>query len=512
MLQRLGQLYEAGAWVLVESAIADLPADLRWLYEAGALTLEELGVLHERIGATSLTDLMDAVDRHLVSATPGLDHAVEAAIAKALPDIRRLIPRIPLGRAVAIVEPMLEHLRASTGVRWAEPTGSLRRSQDTVGDIEILVAADERTSAMDAIAHAPEVDRLLHQSQRRLYLLMNRTQVGVRLVDPACAGAALLHLTGSAAHVRALRARASERGWTLAPDGLLTKQGARRPEATENEIYHALDLPYIPPEIRNGDEEIAVASRGELPHLVTRQDIRGDLHMHSLWSDGRDSIESMVAACRDLGYEYIAITDHSPRSGASRTLTSQTVAPQAEEIAAVRERFPDMAILHGCEVDILPDGRLDFPDRVLARFDIVLASLHHGAGQSPDQLLKRYIAAMHHPLVTVITHPTNRMIPNRPGYAIDYDRLFEAAVATGTFLEIDGAPGHLDMDGALARRAVAAGASVTVDSDCHRSELLGRQMQLGIATARRGWVEPRHVLNTRPLAEVRAAIARKRGG
>jgi DNA polymerase (family 10) len=232
--------------------------------------------------------------------------------------------------------------------------------------------------------------------------------------------------------------------------------------------------------------------------------------MHTEWSDGRDPIESMVKTCRALGYEYMAITDHSPHSSASRCLTSQSVARQAEEIAQLRERYPDIAILHGCEVDILADGTLDFADRILERFDIVLASLHEGAGQSRDELMNRYIAAMRHPLVAVIAHPTNRLAPHRPPYDLDYDRLFDLAVETHTVLEVDGSPAHLDLDGALARRAIAAGATVSVDSDCHRAEMLERQMHLGVVTARRGWVEPRHVLNTRPLHEVRAFIAAKR--
>jgi DNA polymerase (family 10) len=267
----------------------------------------------------------------------------------------------------------------------------------------------------------------------------------------------------------------------------------------------------IPPEIRNGDEEIERASRGELPALIARGDIRGDLHMHSMYSDGRDLIEAMVEGCRALGYEYMAITDHSPHSAAARNLTVDSVKKQADEIARLRERFPDIAILHGCEADILPDGRLDFPDKVLEQLDIVIASLHERAGHGPDQLLKRYTSAMKHPLVTLVTHPTNRIIPNRPSYDLDYDRLFAMAVETGTVLEIDGAPSHLDLPGELARRAIAAGATVSIDSDCHRAEMLGRQMDLGIATARRGWVEPRHVLNARSLTDVRSAIAAKRG-
>jgi DNA polymerase (family 10) len=232
--------------------------------------------------------------------------------------------------------------------------------------------------------------------------------------------------------------------------------------------------------------------------------------MHSTWSDGRDTIEAMVTTCRTLGYAYVAITDHSLHSAASRNLSVDGVRRQAEEIARLREQFPDIAILHGCEVDILPNGRLDFPDHVLEPLDIVLASLHDDAGHSQDQLLRRYMTAMRHPLVTMVTHPTNRLVPNRAGYDLDYDRLFETAVATNTVLEIDGAPAHLDLDGALARRAIAAGVTVSIDSDSHRAALLERQMRLGVMTARRGWVEPRHVLNTRPLDDVRALVARKR--
>jgi DNA polymerase (family 10) len=352
---------------------------------------------------------------------------------------------------------------------------------------------------------------VLHRSERRLHVLNERVQVGVRLAEPANAGSILLYLTGSAAHFDALRAHAASVGWTLTAEGLHTSEGTLRPAATEDEIYAGLGLPCIPVEIRNGDVEIAAAARGTLPELVSRRHIRGDLHMHSTWSDGRDSIEAMVEAGRALEYEYMAITDHSPHSAASRNLTVDGVKTQAEEIAALRERHPDIAILHGCEVDILQDGRLDFPDRVLERFDIVLASLHDGAGHSPDQLLTRYESAMRHPLVTMITHPTNRIVPHRRGYELDYDRLFTLAAETRTIVEIDGAPSHLDLDGALARRAIAAGATVAIDSDCHRADMLDRQMTFGVMTARRGWVEERHVLNTRPLDAVRDAIAAKRG-
>jgi DNA polymerase (family 10) len=407
---------------------------------------------------------------------------------------------------------VLERLRALPATAWAEPAGSLRRGQETVGDIEIVAANANPAEAIDALLSAPDISRRLHRSERRVYFLIERVQIGVRLPEQARAGAALLHLTGSAAHVTALRTHAATRGWRLASDGLYRPDGTLAPVHHESEVYAALGLPPIAPEIRSGEHEIAAAAEGRLPPLVSRRDIRGDLHMHSNFSDGRDPVEAMVAACHALGYEYLAITDHSPHSAATRNLTLDSVKRQAEEIAALRERFPKMTILHGCEVDILGDGRLDFTDRVLAGFDIVLASLHEAAGQGPEQLLKRYTAAMRHPLVNLITHPTNRLVPNRPGYDLDYDALFATATETTTAVEVDGAPAHLDLDGALARRAIEAGATIAIDSDCHRAEMLDRQMQLGIVTARRGWVEARHVLNTRPIDDVRAFVARKRAG
>jgi len=496
---RLQHMYAAGAWVWVESAIADLPADLRWLFESGAVTIEQLATLHRALGVTTATDLADAVRARAVRGLPGLDERIESAIAGILPGLRAAIPRIPLGRAVAIIEPVLARLRLLPEVEWALPSGSLRRGQDTVGDLELVASAVNPTAAIEELTHLPEAVRVLHRSERRVYVRVDRMQLGMRVSYPQTAGTALLLSTGSAAHLDKLRQIARERGVAFP-----------FPASAEEEIYAGLGLPYIPPEIRDGDEEIRRAREGTLPALVSRADIRGDLHMHSTWSDGRDPIEAMVSACRSLGYEYLAITDHSQRSAASRNLSLEGVKRQAEEIALLRERYPEIAILHGCEVDILPDGRLDFPDRVLAGLDIVLASLHDRAGHPPDQLLQRYLTATRHPLVNIITHPTNRLVPHQRGYDLDYASLFEASVDTGTVVEIDGAPSHLDLDGARAREAIAAGATVVIDSDSHRADSLDRQMRLGILTARRGWVEPRQVLNARPLADIRALVARKR--
>jgi len=498
LLQRLTHMYDAGAWVLMESALADLPADLRWLFESGAVTLPQLAAIHTATGATAASDIAAAIEDGTLRTVPGIDEAAEAAIAAALPALRATIPRMPLGRAIAIADPILDKLRQTPGIDWAMAAGSLRRAQDTVGDIEIVASATDPGDALEDLSHHPEAGRVLHRSDRRIYLLFDRAQLGVRFPDPPRAGSVLWRLTGSVAHVAALTRLARQRGVDLTD------------AATEEELFARLDLPFIPAEIRDGEDAIAAARDGRLPLLISRAHIRGDLHMHTSWSDGRDTVEAMVTECHRLGYEYLAITDHSQSAGTSRTLTADGISRQAEEVAAMRERFPSMAIFHGCEVDIMPDGRLDFPDRLLEKFDIVLASLHDSAGHDPERLEKRYVAAMTHPLVTLITHPTNRLLPHRRGYRLDWDRMFATAIETRTFMEVDGAPGHLDMDGALARRAVAAGVTVTIDSDSHRAEMLGRQMDLGVATARRGWVEPRHVVNTRPAAEVRALIKAKR--
>jgi DNA polymerase (family 10) len=417
--------------------------------------------------------------------------------------------QIPLGRAWPLLHTLARRLPdACPALERVEPVGSVRRFEATIAELELLAAAADPSAAVTQLADLPEY-AALHVAPGRVVVRVERSELTVHIVTPDLFGLGLLHLTGSAAHLASLLQHAAARGLPLELPSETTTV-VHFLGRSEEEIYADLELPFIPPEMREGAGEIEAAARGDLPALITGQEIRGDLHMHTDWSDGRDSLDDMVRAARSLGYEYVAITDHSVSSMAAGGLDVSRLERQHEAVERARKAHRDITILHGSEVDILPDGRLDFPDPVLERLDIVLASLHDAAGQSRTQLTDRYISAMRHPLVHIVTHPTNRLVPSRAGYQLDEERLFAAARETGTVLEIDGAPGHLDMDGAMARRAVAAGVMVAIDGDCHRADLLGRHMQFAVGTARRGWVEAAHAINSRPLAALRALLARKR--
>jgi DNA polymerase (family X) len=420
--------------------------------------------------------------------------------------------RLPLGRA---------HLLASTALREARraglaadsvvAVGSLRRFAPDVGDVSLLAVADPVRIAdvLAGFAALPLATGTLGRTPTSVTISTERGSLTLHVTTPEQRGAALLWHTGSRRHCEQLAARTARFGFQLT-NGRLLRPRRSVDASSEAIVYRHLGLPYIAPELRQGLDEIAAAECGDLPQLITDSHIRGDLHMHSTWSDGRDSIEAMVMACHQLGYEYVAITDHSERSLASRNLRNDDIGRQRQEIERLRTQMSGIAILHGVEVDIMKDGSLDFADDLLEGFDIVLASLHDHGGQTGAELTSRYLSAIAHPLVNVITHPANRTPAFSTGYDLDFDALFAAAAESGTAMEVDGAPGHLDMDGALARRAAAAGVTIVINSDCHRTDALGRQMRFGVGTARRGWIEPQHVLNTRGIEEIRAFVAAKR--
>ena len=402
---------------------------------------------------------------------------------------------LTLGRATDLLESLKSQIDQRCPLLTAVTVaGDARRFEPLVFAPVLVAVTIDPAAALDQLCDLGDIEAVRVRTESTVRLVWQHAEIDVCVGPPEQFGSMLFVATGNPRHTKIIRERIG-----------------REPVASsEEEVYHAAGLPFIVPELRQNAGEIEAAAAGELPLLVERTDIRGDLHMHTTYSDGQDTIDDMVAACVQSGYEYIAITDHSESAAASRTLSRDQLSRQREDIERLRARYPQMAILHGIETDILPDGRLDFEDDVLETFDIVLASLHDAAGHDPETLTARCLAAIRHPLVNVITHPANQLVGRRGGYPLDFDAVYAAAVDTGTALEIDGAPSHLDLDGEHARAAVAAGVTVTIDSDCHRAGALERQMRFGLGTARRGWVRRSDVLNARPLEEVRAFIGAKR--
>jgi DNA polymerase (family 10) len=455
--------------------------ELRLVSDAGVQVLVHQGIL-------TLADLDLAI-------AEGRPVAADAALRRAAGALPQEYRPVTLGRAWDILDAFIATLGLHCpGLQEVEASGPMRRAEPVVSSLVLVAHAADPARAIDAISSLPTASDVLYRTGQRAVVLFEGYEIDVRVTTPSEYGSVLFTTTGPVPHVVEVLKRRSP-----------------QPSASETEVYTTAGLPYLPPETRGAPDALARALRRDVPCLVRREDIRGDLHMHTTYSDGRDSLRRMIQAAHTLGYEYIAITDHSEHAGASHTLTLDQLGRQRDEIARLREDAPGMAILHGIEVDVLPDGALDCPDEVLETLDIVLASLHDSAGQDGDQLTRRCLGAIRHPLVSVITHPANQLVGRRPGYDMDYAAIYQAAADTGTALEIDGAPTHLDLSGERAREAVQAGATVVIDSDCHRSRSLDQQMCMGVGTARRGWVEARHVLNTQTIADVRAFIARKRG-
>jgi DNA polymerase (family X) len=405
---------------------------------------------------------------------------------------------LTLGRAWDLVDRLVTSITfACPDLQTLEPAGDIRRGEPLVSTIVLVGTSVDPPGTLARIASLFNPRELVARTAGGLVVTYSNADIDIRITQPSELGTVLLHGTGAAEHLEQLTAAGGPVDW---------------PFASEAELYANLGLPYIPPELRLGAGELEAARNGQLPALVDVSDVRGDLHMHTIYSDGRDSVRIMVEGCRALGYEYMAITDHSWGAAASRTLAVDAIQQQRDEIDSLRVEFSGMTILHGVEVDILPDGGLDFQDHILEKFDIVLASLHEHARQDNRQLTERTLAAIRHPLVNVICHPANQLVGRFAGYALDFEAIYQAAAETGTALEIDGAPSHLDLDAGRARAAAQAGVTLTIDSDCHRVEVLGRQMRFGVATARRAWLTAANILNTRPLAEVRKFIDAKRRG
>lgn len=501
---KIREIATTGRCALLERLRGELPPALTELLAVPGLGPKRVKALHEALGVDTVEQLRAAAEAGRIRAVSGFGPKTEQRILDHLRSRPAPEPRMLLAVARQYAEALAAHLRATPGVQQVEIAGSYRRRKETVGDLDLLVTADA-APVMARFTAYDEVREVLSQGPTRASVVLAcGLQVDLRVVEPLSFGAALHYFTGSKAHNIAIRKRGQARGLKINEYGVFRGKDRIAGE-TEQSVFAAVDLPWIPPELREDRGEIEWAARAPLPRLVERADLKGDLHCHSRASDGHATLDELAAAARAAGLEYLAITEHSQRLTVARGLGTERLLKQCAEIDALNARLDGIVLLKGIEVDILEDGRLDLPDAVLGQLDIVIGAVHSHFDLPPARQLKRLMRAMDHPHFTLLAHPGCREIDKRPLLDLDWLRLIRHARQRGCFLELNAQPKRLDLTDVHARLAKEEGVLVAIDSDAHTAHDFGN-LDYGIGQARRGWLSAEDVLNTRPLAELRKLL------
>jgi DNA polymerase (family 10) len=467
----------------------------------------------KELGLTTIDELEEAARAGRVQKLSRMGARSEAKILAGIEALRRRSGRTPLGVAWYLAYDMLADIRQVPGVVQAAPAGSLRRMRDTVGDLDLLVAAQEAEPVMACFRGLDRVAEVVLSGPTKTTIRTHEgLQVDLRVLEPQQWGTALQYFTGSQAHNVHLRSLARRQGYSLNEYALSEEDGSEHMFADEAELYRRLGMAWIPPELREDQGEIEAALAGTLPRLVERGDLKGDLQMHTTWSDGVLSVAQMAEAARSQGLRYILITDHSHGMAIARGLREEELRQQRAEIDAVNEQYAldhddGFRILAGTEVEVRADGSLDFDDDVLASLDVVVASLHTGTRADRERVTQRMLAAIRNPHVDIIAHPTNRLIGEREGADLDMEAVLWAAAETGTAMEVNAYPSRLDLNDAHVRRAIDLGVKLTISSDAHDASDFDH-LFLGVATARRGWATPDDVINTWDLDDLLAWVRR----
>jgi DNA polymerase (family 10) len=505
--EKVGQYLRTGTVELHQQLSREFPSQILALTQVPGLGPKKAAILYRELGIQSLEELKRALEEGRVRGLPGFGARSEGKLLAALRQVHQVSARTPLATADEAARGLAEILRGVPGVQRVEAAGSLRRRRETVGDLDLLCASEDAEPVMEAFCTAPRVVEVLARgSTKSSVRLREGLQVDLRVVPLACFGAALQYFTGSKDHNVALRLRCERRGWKLNEYGLFDSQGRPLAREREEDIYAALGLPWIPPELRETGEEIEAAEKGLLPRLVEEADIRGNLHTHSDWSDGTATLEQLAREAERRGYQYLAVTDHSRSLAMANGLSLERLERQGAEIEALNQRFR-VRLLRGTECDIKADGSMDYPDEVLAGLDVVVGSVHSQFNMPRPEMTRRLLRAIENPHVDIIGHPTGRYIGRRPGYDVDWEEILAAARRTGTALEINCQPDRLDLRDSDARRAGQTGVPLAVGTDAHG--LAGFDyLWLGIGVARRAWLGPEGILNTRDLGELLAWLQR----
>lgn len=492
-----------------EEIAGTLPSGLAEMLEIPGVGAKKAQLFYKELGISTVDDLERAAKEHRLRGLPKVQEKTEQNVIEGIRRLRQRTGRMLLGVALPAAEEIVRELSGHPTVERIDTGGSIRRRKETIGDIDILVASTRPREAIDAFTSLPVVKSVIAKGSTKASVLTRQDlQIDMRVVPPDVWGAALQYFTGSKGHNIQIRTIAEGRGLKLNEYGIFRLDtGDRLASREEEDIYHVMGMEWMPPEIREASGEIEAAMTGRLPNLIQLSDLRGDLHTHTNWSDGANSIEATAEAALARGYEYLVISDHSISMGFIHGLSTDRVREQRRIIDELNKTYDGFRLLQGIEVNIRGDGRLDYEDGILEEFDVVTASIHSGLAQSTEHITARLLSAIRNPHVDIIGHPTGRIIDRRAPSQFDEEAVFAAAAETGTALEINAQPDRLDLKDTDARRAMEMGADFVIDSDAHATTQLDI-IRYGVATARRGWVEKDRVLNTLPLRKLLKRLGR----
>jgi DNA polymerase (family 10) len=498
--KKISDFLEDGKSSYLEKLKKQTPVDIEELGKIEGLGPKTIAKLYKKLHVRNLRDLEKAAKEGEIRKIFGLGPTVEENILKSIEFSKMSSERHLLGFVLPIVNELMGELGQLKEIKRIEVAGSTRRRKETIRDIDILITSNESEKVMDFFVSMGNVDDVLAKGPTKSSVrLREGIQADVRIINEKSYGAALLYFTGSKEHNIALRRIAMSKNMKLSEYGLFSKKTNKMLAGkTEEEVYRKLGMPYIEPELREDNGEIETALKRRLPKLLKYDEVRGDLQMHTEWSDGNNTIEEMALAAKKIGHEYICITDHTGALRIANALDEKRVLRQSKEIDMLNKKIDGITILKGVEVNIKDDGSLDMSNRILKELDIVVASIHSGFKNSKEKLTKRLVRAMENENIDIIAHPTGRLIQKRPPYEIDFEKVFDTARETKTILEINSFPQRMDLKDVHARAAIKAGVKLAINTDAHNTDQL-RFIELGIATARRGWAEKKDIVNALPL-------------
>lgn len=488
---------ESGQSSLLKQLEEEIPPGLVSLLNVPGLGGKKLAKLYQELHVTDAQTLKEACESGKVEQLPGFGKKTAEKILQALKEAGNRPERLPVASVLPLAENLESALSQMEYVEQYSRAGSLRRMEEFVKDLDFLIATSRPEKVKEELLSLPNIKEVIAKGDTKVSVTMEdvyNVNVDFRLVSPDAFATALHHFTGSKEHNVRMRQLAKERGEKISEYGVEVEEtGEVRTFSSEKEFFRHFGLHFIPPEVRVDKGEVEAFK--EDISLISAKDIKGDLHMHTTWSDGAQSLEEMVLKCRDKGYQYMAITDHSKFLRVAGGLDETRLRKQREEIALLNEKYKDIHIFSGVEMDILPDGRLDFADDFLQELDFVIASIHSGFQQSEDQIMKRLFNAMENPYVTIIAHPTGRLIGRRNGYAVNLEKVIQKAKETNTVLEINANPNRLDLAADWAKLAQSEGVFLAINTDAHSFHML-KHMEYGVKTARKGWIKKETVINT----------------